>query len=85
MVMDRLEYLGVIGRIMLKLILKNWWNCMECIFIWYRTVVSGIVLCEYVKDLTFLWRRLKIWRCVGWQNLSDATRNVVEHGYLNVN
>lgn len=43
MEVDQVEYLGVIGRIMLKLILKIWWNCIECIFIWLRTVVSGIV------------------------------------------
>jgi len=58
MEVDQMEYLGVIGRIMLKLLLKIWWNCIECIFIWLRTVVSGIVLCEHVTDLTFLWRRL---------------------------
>lgn len=58
MEVDQPVYLGVVGRIMLKLILKIWWNCIECIFIWLRTVANVIVLCEHVKDLTFLWRRL---------------------------
>lgn len=48
MEVEQLECPDVIGRIMLKLISKIGWDCIECIlFIWRRTVVRGDVLREH--------------------------------------